>query len=99
MGDGVVGGCTTLFLRRAILPEGGAARVGGGLVTPLADGKEVVRALLSESESELTTNGSKEFVAGLRWGKDWAEDNIEPSTCEEWMGGEGWRTLLRRECP
>jgi hypothetical protein len=59
------------------------------------------RELLSESESELTTKGSKEFVAGfvLRLGEDWAEDKMGPSTCEEWMGGEGWRTLLRRDCP
>jgi hypothetical protein len=67
---------------------------------PLLDGKGG-REWLSESESELATKGSKEFVAGLllRWEKDWAEDNMGPSACEEWMGGDGWRTLLRRNCP
>jgi hypothetical protein len=88
------------FRRRANLPEGGAARVGGSFAVPLLDGKGG-RKLLSESESELTMNGSKEFIARLvlRWGMDWAEDNVGPSACEEWMGGEGWRTLLRRDCP
>lgn len=65
---------------------------------PLLDGNGA-RELLSESESELTTNGSNEFIAGLalRWEKDGAEDRMGPSTCEEWIGGDGWRTLLRRD--
>ena len=55
---------------------------------------------MSESESELIIKGSKEFAAGLvmRWAKDWAEDDVA-STCEEGIDGDGWRTLLRRECP
>ena len=94
-----MGWCAVGIRRRAILPEGGAARVGGNFVGTLLEGKGG-RELLSESESELTIKGSNEFAAGLllRWTKDWAED-MGPSTCEEWMEGEGWRTLLRRECP
>lgn len=81
------------FRRRALLAEGGGARVGGNLVGPLWDGKG--GRAWSESESELM-NGSKVFAAGLllRWA-----NIMGPSTCEAWIGGEGWRTLLRRECP
>lgn len=95
---GVAGGCAVWFRRRAVLPGGGAARVGGSFVVPLLDGNGA-RELLSESESELTMNGSNELIAELllRGGKDGAEENMGPSTCEEWIGGEGWRTLLRRD--
>lgn len=66
------------------MPGGGAARAGGSFAVLLLDGKGA-RELLSESESELTRKGSKEFVAGLltRWEKDGAGNTVGPSTCEE----------------
>jgi hypothetical protein len=85
--------------RRASFPEGFAANFGVG--RPIAGLLLLLRllplAVLSESESEETTNGSNKFDLALR---PWLakEGPSACEVCERVCTGEGWRVLLRRPC-
>lgn len=82
------------------MPEGFAVSFGVG--RPIA-GLLLLRtlllplAVLSESESEETTNGSNKFDFALR---PWLakEGPSACEVCERVCTGEGWRVLLRRPC-